>query len=481
MCKRMNSPAADLRAAMWAGLRGLFVFVLAAAGATLGAQQEPTASSAVTVNVLAAPTATLTASPTTIEAGDEVTLTWTTAEAVSALIDQGVGALIPAAGGSVIVTPTANTDYTLTATNRIGGSVTASVTINVLKVTPCTCQIDTFSASSTTIDEGQSTTLSWTTTAATSVSIMGVTGTLALDGSTSVSPTTTTTYTLTASDGDAATGDATQSVTVTVRPPPCRIDSFSASPTTITVGESSELSWETTGATSVTLNSTAVALDDDDEDVTPPNTTNRTYTLRASGGSCTSTVTDTVRVTVLPKIDSFSASPSTITEGQKSTLSWTTTGADSASINQNIGSVTPVGSGSEEVMPESTTTYTLTATDAEGDTNTARDRVIVEEPECDPEIDTFSASPSTITVGESSELSWTTTDATSVSVSGVSGTLDVDDDVDVTPPNTTNRTYTLTASCTDGSTTASVSVTVLPKIDSFSASPSTITEGKSPR
>jgi hypothetical protein len=66
--------------------------------------------------------------------------------------------------------------------------------------------------------------------------------------------------------------------------------------------------------------------------------------------------------TPAPTITSFSASPSTITSGQSSTLSWGVTGATSLSIT-NVGTVT--GS-SKTVNPTFTTTYTLTATNATG-------------------------------------------------------------------------------------------------------------------
>ena len=64
-----------------------------------------------------------------------------------------------------------------------------------------------------------------------------------------------------------------------------------------------------------------------------------------------------------PVIQSFSANPLTITAGQSSTLSWTTSGATSLSIDQGVGTVT---STSKVVTPIMTTTYTLTATNDSG-------------------------------------------------------------------------------------------------------------------
>ncbi len=65
-----------------------------------------------------------------------------------------------------------------------------------------------------------------------------------------------------------------------------------------------------------------------------------------------------------PIISSFSASPSTITAGESSTLSWSVTDATSVSIDNGVGSVALTGT--TAVDPETTTTYTLTATNASG-------------------------------------------------------------------------------------------------------------------
>ena len=75
-----------------------------------------------------------------------------------------------------------------------------------------------FASSSSTIVQGQSTTLSWKVTNATSFSISPAvaSGTLPLTGSATVSPTQTTTYVATATDANGKT--ATTSVTVTVVP-----------------------------------------------------------------------------------------------------------------------------------------------------------------------------------------------------------------------------------------------------------------------
>ncbi len=60
-----------------------------------------------------------------------------------------------------------------------------------------------------------------------------------------------------------------------------------------------------------------------------------------------------------PVITSFTGSPTTITAGQSSTLSWNVTNTATASIDQGIGAINLFGSRS--VSPTTTTTYTLTA------------------------------------------------------------------------------------------------------------------------
>ncbi len=78
-----------------------------------------------------------------------------------------------------------------------------------------------------------------------------------------------------------------------------------------------------------------------------------------------------------PTVDSFTANPTTITEGESATLSWQTSNATSVSIKDGNGNTVYSGSsvdGSATVSPNETTTYTLTAT---GDGGTATASVTV--------------------------------------------------------------------------------------------------------
>ena len=111
----------------------------------------------------------------------------------------------------------------------------------------------------------------------------------------------------------------------------------------------------------------------------------------------------------------LSASPASIVSGSASTLTWSATNATSTSINQGVGTV--ASSGTRSVSPTATTTYTITATNATGST-TATATVTVTAPPPPPPLPTatLSASPASIASGEAATLSWSTTNATSMSI-----------------------------------------------------------------
>src|SRR3989344_392821 len=60
----------------------------------------------------------------------------------------------------------------------------------------------------------------------------------------------------------------------------------------------------------------------------------------------------------------LTASPASITTGNSSTLSWTSTNATSGTINQGVGAMTPIAAGTKSVSPTSSTLYTATVTGA---------------------------------------------------------------------------------------------------------------------
>jgi hypothetical protein len=116
---------------------------------------------------------------------------------------------------------------------------------------PPAVPVVTLSASLSPIDQGQSTTLSWTSSDATSCTASGAwSGSVVTNGSATVAPTVTSTYTMTCS-GAGGTGSA--STTVTVNEPPAVLQptvNLTASPSSVARGGSITLSWSSTDTTS---------------------------------------------------------------------------------------------------------------------------------------------------------------------------------------------------------------------------------------
>ncbi len=175
---------------------------------------------------------------------------------------------------------------------------------------------------------------------------------------------------------DGGSGSSGSTGTGNPQPAAPAISTFSGSPTSITSGQSSTLSWGVTGATSLTLDPGNLDVTGKTSQAVSP-TADTTYTLTAKGPGGSSHATAMVQVTTSPSapvISTFLANPTSITNGQSSTLSWTVTGATSLTLNP--GNVNVTGTASRVVSPTATTSYTLTATGA-GGTSTANASVEV--------------------------------------------------------------------------------------------------------
>lgn len=343
----------------------LFLVILAGCGGTSSA--APTSS-----GKSGSPTVQITADRTTITSGQTVVLAWSSTNASSVSIQPGFSNL--AASGSTTVTPSQTTTYTATATGP-AGTATASVTVTV---NPAAKPTITLSANPATVTAGQFTTLQWTSTAATSVTIAPSLNPednqpLPLSGTVPVVPKQTTTYTATASGPG---GSATATVTVTVNQPAPTI-TLAVSPTSILTGQSATLNWTGQNATSITIDNGigGVAVPSGSMTVSPSSTTTYTASATGPGGSASASATLTVQQQLAVTIE---ANPATIAAGQTSMLTWSSQSAASVTIQPGIGAVNL--NGSIGVTPSQTTTYTATATDAAGHTQSATAVVTVAPP-----------------------------------------------------------------------------------------------------
>ncbi len=273
----------------------------------------------------------------------------------------------PGTAGTYHVVATSNADNTK--------SATATVTVTAIS-SPAAPTIASFTASPASITAGDSTTLAWSTTGANSLSIAPSVGTVS-GSNISVSPATTTTYTLTATN---ASGSVTKSTTVTVNPVPITpvIASFTATPASIITGNSTTLNWSVTGATTLSVSPDVGPVTGTSITISPTATT--TYTLTASNGTTnvtqTATVTITPASTTAPVINSFTIDSSSLNTNGMCTLLWNVSGATSLSVSPNVGAVT---GNLIAVSPLANTTYTLSATNAQG-TVTAMASVVLNTP-----------------------------------------------------------------------------------------------------
>lgn len=383
----------------------------------------------VTVNVTTTPTVTVASSSSTICSGTSTTLTATGATTYT----WQPGAL---AGGTVVVTPSVNTTYTVSGAN---GSCTNTKTISITVLPSPTINA---TASPTILCAGGLTTL--TATGATSYTWMP----MAVTGGTVVaSPTVTTIYTVTGTNGGVCAG--TKTVLVNVNTPTI---TTVASPTSICIGGTATLTasgantytWlpiATTGSTAVvnptvtttytiagtntlgctgagtiTLNvlniptvtavssATAVCagssatltgngattytwmpgtLTGTSVVVTPTSTT--IYTVTGSNGACTNTGTVSLTVNTLPTVTAVS-SPTAICSGASATL----TGSGALTYSWMPGSLTGT---TVVVNPTLTTTYTISGTDVNGCSNSGTLSLVVNTPTI-----TASATPTSICV-----------------------------------------------------------------------------------
>ncbi len=395
-----------------------------------------------------APTASFSVSPESISCLESATLTWSTENAESVSIDNSIGEVD--SSGSLIVSPTTDTTYTLTATGA-GGSTTASATLAVT----CAAPNAVLAVDPAEIIVGESATLTWSSEWAESASITPDIGSVDTSGSQSVSPTETTTYTLTTTG---PSGTATSSVTLTVNEP-APVAAIQAYPETndnpLLCGNSVTLMWETENAETISISPDLPDLEASGSvSVSPSETT--IYTITAAGPGGTATDSTTVVISCPEPTASLTADPASIVTGNSATLTWSTDNALETFLDNGEGTDSEAVdlSGSKVVQPEETTTYTLTAKNGGHETPA---RVTLEVTYPAPTI-LFSASPEQVTAGESATLSWSVEYADTVTIEPGPGAVDASGSYTVTPLQDT--VYTLTASGSGGSEQQTITVDV---------------------
>jgi len=183
---------------------------------------------------------------------------------------------------------------------------------------------------------------------------------------------------------------------------------FNANPGTIQAGKCTTLTWAATNATSAVIDQGVGAVPTSgSKEVCPKTSLGYGITAKGPGGSATEAAV--VIVNPAPKAAAptvtLAANPRTIQAGKCSTLSWTSTNATGATIDQGVGAVP--ANGSKEVCPKMSMGYQISAKGPGGSGN-ATTVVLVEQPAPKPAYLTlhinFDSSKATIRQADIPEL-----------------------------------------------------------------------------
>jgi gliding motility-associated-like protein len=377
----------------------------------------------VVVNVLNAPTLTVTAAPTAVCVGQTTTLTASGASSYTWSANAG-GVNTATATAS----PTVNTTYTVTGAN---GTCTDTKTVSVTTiVTPTVTAV----ASATTICSG--TPVTFTASGATSYTWSANAGSVNTATATAT-PVASATFTVTGDNGGCP---ATQTVAVNVVTTP----TVTAVASATTICSNSAITFTASGATSYTWSANAGGVNTATATASPTVTT--TYTVTGdNGGTCTATQTVTVNVTTTPTV-AIASTATTICNGTP--VTFTASGATTYTWSANAGSVTTA---TATASPSSNTTYTVTGDNGGGCTSTQTVSVAV-----NPSPNVNAASSNSV-ICNGSNVVLTATGATSYTWSANAGSVTTATAA-ATPTVTT--TYTVTGDSLGCTATKTVSVIV---------------------
>ncbi len=426
-----------------------------------------------------APNVNLTASPSYITSGQSSTLRWTVTGAVSCIAE-------PAPNWSGPRSTTSGTESTgainlpynwstgsssfvwqLHCTSSSGERKGVSAVVYASHPTP----VITLSASPSTVPSGGGTTLSWSvsrhnysysgnkSTASSCTASGGWSGSKSVDGgSQSVSGLTSpTTFTITCTGNGGGTVSRSVTINVSAQAPTI---SFYASPASVVSGNGTYLYWSTSNATSCSASgSWSGSKSTSGNHYTGSLTSGRTYSITCSGPGGSTSRSVTVGVTTPPPTVSLTASPSSISYGNSSTLYWSTSNATSCTASNSwSGSKVATGGSQSTGALTSSRTYSISCS---GPGGTSSDSVTVSVSYALPTV-SLSINPLSVVYGDSATLTWSTSNATSCSAfDGWSGNKAASGGSQNTGALTENTSFRLVCTGPGGSSQSAVLATVI--------------------
>ena len=395
------------------------------------------------------PSVTISTPVSSVPFASSVTINWSASNADECVASGSWSGSKPNSGSFTITSVSSNSTYNLECSNQFG-SVSQSASVDILPFPSIA-----ISASPSTVSIGGTTTVNWTSdNSSTCIASDDWSGPKPANGSQVMDNLTVNkTYSLSCS-GDGGMVNNQVNVVVTASPSV----SLTATPSSVVTGSGTTLSWNSANTTSCIASGdwSGTKGTSGSQSISSINV-NKTYNLNCTGSG--GSASDTVNVTVLPLPTlSLTASPTSVTSGGSTTLSWSSSNATSCTASGDWSGTKGV-SGSQALSSiTANKTYNLNCTGSGGSTN---DSVSVTLSLPLPSI-TITASPSSITSGESTTLSWSSSNATSCTASvdwsgskGTSGT-------ELMSSITANSTFSLQCSNTTGSQSGSVNVTVSP-------------------
>ncbi len=310
----------------------------------------------------------------------------------------------------------------------------------------------TISASPVTIITGDTATLTWSSTNATSCTASGGwSGTKTISGSESVSPTANTTYTLSCSGtGGSVNGAAT--VTVTTPPASTKFKTGDSIQTNSGLNVRSGANGTLIGTQLTSALGTVVGGPTYGGGF---HWWNIDYTATPDGWSVEDFLDKYTPPPVQPTL-TLSANPISITSGQSATLTWSSTNATSCTASGGWAGTKAV-SGTQSVTPTVSTTYSLSCTGVNG--TVSQNVTVTVGTSTQPSV-SISASPTVVTPGSSATITWSSVNTTSCNASGAWTGVKATSGTQVVNPTGTNPRYMLDCTGPNGTSYRAVTVSV---------------------
>ena len=370
------------------------------------------------------PTVSISASPITVDEGEQTMLTWSSNNTVSCRANGGPWSGTKATVGSEFTQPlSVASTFTITCENSVGTEVSANVTVFVnSQSNPPTVSIN---ANPSVVSSGGTSVLTWNSTNATNCFASGGnwSGSKALNSSEAVNNITQTqSYSITCTNNSGQTASDSTVVSVDGNGGGNVNVDLDVDPSTVNSGSQARLSWDSDNATSCFASggpwSGTKTRDGSEFTQSLFNTTTFEITCTGSNGD-----TDSDSVTVFvggsgnsPSVN-LNANPTFVNSGNSTTLTWNSNNANSCFASSGPWSGSKGTSGNQSVTIFNTTTFTITCTGTNGQQVSDSVTVTTGNSGGNPNVN-ISASPNPVASGNQTQLFWNSSNTNNCFASG---------------------------------------------------------------